>query len=91
MKTINAKQARENFSDILGSVYYGNESITVEKQGRPFVVIINPNDYNYYKNIARERLFNTVKKIQTLNKQYNEDEIYDDVKAEVLKLRKNGK
>ncbi len=91
MKTINAKQARENFSDILGSVYYGNESITIEKQGRPFVVIINPSDYNYYKSIARDRLFNTIEKIQKLNKRYSEDEVYDDVKTEVFKLRKNEK
>ncbi|MHB8362506.1 MAG: type II toxin-antitoxin system Phd/YefM family antitoxin [Patescibacteria group bacterium] len=89
MKTINAKQARENFPDLLDSVYYGNESITIEKQGRPFVVIISPDDYKYYKSITKDRLFNTISEMQKLNKRYSEDEVYNDVKDEVSKLRKN--
>jgi prevent-host-death family protein len=42
VRRVSAKQAREQFSDILGSVYYSKEAVVVEKQGRPFAVLISP-------------------------------------------------
>lgn len=66
-----AKEARDNFTDLLGSVYYGKESIVVEKQGRPFAVVINPDEYgNYmkYKEAAKERIFEIIEEIQAATK-----------------------
>ena len=41
-RCMTAKEARDNFTDLLGAVYYGKEPVVVEKQGRPFAVVINP-------------------------------------------------
>ena len=45
VKRMSAREARNNFSDVLGSVYYSKEAIIVEKQGRPFAVVVSVDDY----------------------------------------------
>ena len=67
---ITAKEARDNFTDLLGTVYYGKESVVVEKQGRPFAIVINPDEYgNYikYKAAARKRILEIIEEIQVAN------------------------
>ena len=48
VRRISAKEARNSFSDLIGSVYYSKEPVIVEKQGRPFVVVISPEDYERF-------------------------------------------
>lgn len=44
VKRMSAKEARDNFSDLLGLVHYSKEPVIVEKWGRPFVVVLSPED-----------------------------------------------
>lgn len=39
IKTVTAKYARQNFSEIMNEVYYGNQKIIVTKSGKPMVVL----------------------------------------------------
>lgn len=90
-KRITAKEARDNFTDLLGTVYYGKESIIVEKQGRPFAVVINPNEYENYQNfkkIAKKRFFEIVREIQASNKGKSFGNVYKDVTKIVEEVRK---
>lgn len=67
-----AKEARDNFTDLLGTVYYGKGSVVVEKKGRPFAVVVNPEEYgNYikYKEAAKKRIFEIIEEIQAANEQ----------------------
>ena len=48
VKRISARDARASFSDLMGSVHYSREPVIVEKQGRPFVVVISPEDYERF-------------------------------------------
>jgi len=67
-----AKEARDNFTDLLGTVYYGKESVVVEKKGRPFAVVVNPDEYgNYikYKEAAKKRILEIIEEIQAANEQ----------------------
>lgn len=85
------KDARDNFSDLLGSVYYGKESVVVEKKGRPFAVVINPDEYgNYmrYKEAAKKHFFELVDEIQAANKGKSFDKVYTDVTEIVEEVRK---
>ncbi|MBI2908186.1 MAG: type II toxin-antitoxin system Phd/YefM family antitoxin [Chloroflexi bacterium] len=45
VKRMSAQEARAKFADLLGLVYYGKEPVIIEKGGRPFAVVINPEDY----------------------------------------------
>jgi prevent-host-death family protein len=51
-KRMSAKDARAQFSEILGMVHFGKETVIVEKQGKPVVAVI---DIDLYKQWAAER------------------------------------
>lgn len=55
MTTMTARQARDNFTDLLGAVYYGKKAVTIEKKGRTFAVVISPDEYEGLKNAAKVR------------------------------------
>ena len=85
-----AKEARDNFSDLLGSVYYGKESVVVEKKGKPFAVVVNPDEYgNYikYKEAAKKRLLEIVEEIQAANKNKDFEETLKDITGLVEEVR----
>lgn len=88
-KVITAKEARDNFADLLGMVYYGNESVIVEKQGRPFAVVVSPEQYKRFKQIAKERFFKIVDEIQTKNKNVSPEKVFKDVTNVVEEVRQN--
>ena len=78
IKTFTAKQARDNFTDILGMVYYGKEPVMVEKKGRPFAVVLDPTEferYEEYKQKARRRLGEIIDEIQAANKDKKYEEV----------------
>lgn len=86
-KRMTAKEARDNFTDLLGAVYYGKEPVIVEKQGRPFAVVINPDEYSRYQKIAKEQFFKVAEEIQTKNVRFSEEEVLSDVTEVVEKVR----
>ena len=89
-KRITAKEARDNLTDLLGAVYYGKEIIIVEKQGRPFAVVINPEEYEMYQNFkkaAKNRFFEIIEEIQKANKGKSFNKVYKDVTKAVEEVR----
>lgn len=85
-----AKEARDNFTDLLGTVYYGKESVVVEKKGRPFAVVVNPDEYgNYikYKAAAKKRIFEIIEEIQTANRDKNPEQTLKDITEAVEETR----
>lgn len=91
-RRITAKEARDNFTDLLGTVYYGKETVVVEKQGRPFAVVIDPEafkQYEEFKTAAKQRFFEIVAEIQAANKNTNFEKVFQDVTKEVEAVRKN--
>lgn len=89
-KRMTAKEARDNFTDLLGAVYYGKEPVIVEKKGRPFAVVLSPEEYQQYENFksaARKRVWEIVEEIQSKNKNASFSKVLEDVTAEVEKVR----
>ncbi|MGI8420481.1 MAG: type II toxin-antitoxin system Phd/YefM family antitoxin [Candidatus Levyibacteriota bacterium] len=84
---VNVTQVRDNLSDILGRVKFGEEIVTVEKKGKPYAVIISPEQYEAYQKAAKEKLFSLVDKIQSRNTQYSEEEVMKDVTQVVEEVR----
>jgi len=85
--TMGAKEARENFSDLLGRVQDCNEAVIVEKNGKPVAVVISPDQYERFRESAGERFFQTVDQIRADNAAEDPDQIYEDVTAIVEQVR----
>lgn len=45
VRKMSARDARANFSELLGLVYYTKQPVMVEKKGKPFAVLISPEQY----------------------------------------------
>lgn len=90
-RKISAKEARDNFSQLLGTVYFGKEPIIIEKQGTPYAVVINPQEYQkfaVYKKAAKQRFFEIVDEISKANKDNSFDQVYKNVTSMVDEVRK---
>jgi prevent-host-death family protein len=86
-RRISAKQARDNFSDLLGSVHYGGQPVIVEKKGRPFAVVISPEDFENLQALAKARLLETVRAVRQDNEGVDPDEVFADVTEAVEAVR----
>ena len=87
---VTAKQARDNFTDILGTVYYGRQPVIVERKGRPFAVVVNPEEYEKYENYkdaARKRIFEIIEEIQAANKGAKYEKVLKEVTDEIEEVR----
>jgi prevent-host-death family protein len=87
-RRISAKEARNNFSDLIGQVRYSGDPVIVEKQGRPFAVLISPEDFARFQTIAKERFFETTREIQQDNKDVDPEEVLRDVTEAVDAVRR---
>ncbi len=88
------KDTREHLSDLLGMVHYGNKEVTIEKNGEPFAVLINPTVLQEYKKILNERFYQTVRELWKANEHFSEEEIEADIEKarnEVYEMRHGGK
>ena len=86
--SVNVTEARDNFSEILGRVKFGQEIVTIEKKGKPYAVIISPTQYALLQKAAREQFGAVVRQIQSRNANVNDDEVMRDVTAEVEAVRR---
>jgi len=86
VKRMSAKDARNNFTDVLGLVYYSKEAVIVEKQGRPFAVVISPEDYERLIKERQER-FAILDEIRARNQDVTPDEAEADVAREIAASR----
>ena len=87
VKRMSAKEARNGFSDLLGSVYYTKEAVIVEKRGRPFAVLINPEDYEKLLK-EREARFAVFDEIRAKNPDVTSQEAEADAAREIVALRR---
>ena len=86
VKRMSAREARNNFSDLLGLVYYSKEAVIVERRGRPFAVVISPEDYERLLEERRER-FSVFEKISAKNPDVTPQEAAEDAAREISGLR----
>ncbi len=90
VKRMSAKEARDNFTDVLGLVYYSKEAVIVEKQGRPFAVVISPEDYERLIKERQER-FAVLDRIRARNQEVTPEEAEADAEREIAASRRERK
>jgi prevent-host-death family protein len=86
VRRMSAKDARANFSELLGLVYYTKEPVMVERKGKPFAVVISPDQYSMVEK-ELERAWQTVDRVQERNAEKNPEEVFQDVTATVEAVR----
>lgn len=82
-----AKEARSKFSELLGAVHFGQETVVVEKAGKPFVVVISPQQYERYQELVRQRAVEAVERAHRRNAQLDPEQLERDVAAVVEEVR----
>lgn len=85
-KRLSAKEARATFSDVLGSVYYRNEPVVIEKNGKPVAVVISPQMFEVVERDLKEA-WESVQELRRLNADKDPEEVYAEVTAELAALR----
>jgi PHD/YefM family antitoxin component YafN of YafNO toxin-antitoxin module len=87
LNKVSVKEARDNFSDILGMVHYGNQSITIEKSGEPFAILINPLLWDEYKEFLREKARKVIDAIHERNKDVDPKKLEQDIDKAIAEVR----
>jgi len=85
-KRISAKDARAQFSEILGRVHFGKETVIVEKQGKPMAAIIDIDLYELWQE-EREARFGVLDEIRSKSRGKRPEEIENDVAKAVSEIR----
>lgn len=90
VKRMSAREARNNFSDLLGMVYYSRKPVIVEKRGKPVAVMVNLEDYDQLLAKQKER-FSVFDKVRAKNLGTSSQKIEEDAEREIIALRKKKK
>lgn len=77
-RRMSAKEARANFGDLLGLVHYTGEPVIIERKGRPFAVVISPEQYQIIEKQI-EKSWSTIDSIRERNADKNPEEVLRDV------------
>lgn len=85
-RRISSKEARANFSELLGSVYFTNKPVVVEKKGKPVAVVISPEQFKQLEKIKADG-WAVVDKLRERNADKDPDEVYREVTAVVEQVR----
>ena len=86
VKRMSAQEARINFSDLLGAVYYAKETVIVEKRGRAFAVVISPEEYDRLIK-ERQARFAILDAIRAKNPDVTPEEAEEDAVQETASAR----
>lgn len=90
VKHLLSREARANFADLLGSVFYTNEAVIVEKKGKPVAVVISPAQYQALTEVSA-RDWAVIDAVRARNADRDPDEVLVDVTAAVEEVRGPGR
>lgn len=86
-RRVTTSEARDIFSDLLASVHYGKPPVVVERRGKPYAVLISPEEYDRYRALAKERFFRTVDAIRERNRDADPEQVEADAARAVEEVR----
>ena len=86
-KHISAREARNRFADLMGSVHYGGEEVIVERSGRPMAAVIPVKVYERLVEERRSR-FEVINEIRSSLPDVPPEEIEKDVTQAIRRVRK---
>src|SRR4051812_13569504 len=87
VRRMSSREARANFAELLGSVHYTREPVIVERKGKPYAVLISPEQWEQMRQAQIERGWAAVDAIQERHRDVDPDEVYRDVTTVVEQVR----
>jgi prevent-host-death family protein len=84
-----AKEARDNFANLLGSVHYGQQVVIVERSGRPMVAVIPVEMYERLM-AEREARFEVLDRTRDRLPELPAEEVEQDVAEAIAAVRAAG-
>ena len=88
-KHVGAREARSRFSDLIGSVRFGNEEVIVERSGKPMAAMIPIETYERLVAERRAR-FEVLDRIRSRLPEIPLEKIDKDVADAVAKVRSDA-
>jgi len=85
---IGAREARQRFSELVGRVHYGGETVILESSGKPMAAVVPLEVYNRLV-AEREARFRIVDEIRASVPRLPEDEVEADI-AEAIRAARDG-
>lgn len=55
VRILASHEARANFGDLVGSVYYTGEPVVIARKGKPMAVVVSPADFERWRALEGER------------------------------------
>ena len=86
VRRVSSRDARAQFADLIGEVYYGNETVIVERKGKPMAVVLSPDAYEALRKQAVDD-WATVDAVRQRNAARTEEEVLADATAAVEDVR----
>ena len=83
---VSAREARNRFADIMGSVRYGNEEVIVERSGRPMAALIPVETYERLVAERRTR-FEVLDEIRSQLPNVAPKKVQEDIAQAINELR----
>ena len=89
-KIISMLDIRNNLTELMAEVHYKHEVITVARNGKPFVIITSPEEFDDYQAYKMDKMMKSLRKIQAKNANMSEEEIAKIVEEEVMLARQES-
>ena len=89
-RRISARDARAQFSEILGMVRFGKETVIVEKQGKPVVAVIDIDLYERWM-AEREARLKVFDEVRSKSRGKTPEEVEKDVAEAVSEVRESSR
>jgi len=85
-----AREARNNFSDLIGRVHYGGDTVILERNGKPMVAMVPVELYERYLAERADR-FQAFETLRESIPQYSIEEVEQDVAEAIDAARADPK
>jgi len=86
VKRMSTREARANFSELLGSVYYTGQPVMVERKGKPVAVLITPSQFEQIGKIKADG-WAVVDDLRKRNADQDTETVYQEVTKVVEGIR----
>lgn len=88
VRRMSAQQARDNFGELISSVYFTKDPVIIEKNGKPYATLVSSEQYQEFVNFRAARAWEAVDRIREVNADIDPDEGYAMVTEMVEEVRR---
>lgn len=95
-QTLSVKDVREQLSELVSSVVYGDQKVVITKSGKPVAALVTYEDYEKIMNPAKlyskeewDKGFSLADKARTNTKDYSQEEVEQAIDQTVSEVRQS--